>query len=158
MPTYVVVPNDPKTFPDYAYNEVIVDTQVGSPTWNNPLHNVDLDIYLTGYNRIYITTEYIDMGMSDRKDASYYYYHGPLASTNPIPPGKMREYVKYGKPDMGLIESRRDSSLSSKSKTRGKKRPNVYTPKRGQRCKAGYTNIDGKCVLIMSSLHKSLMY
>jgi len=49
-------------------------------------------------------------------------------------------------------------SLPSKPKTPGKKRPNVYTPKPGQRCKAGYTEIEGKCVLIMSSLHKSLMY
>ena len=143
MPTYVVVPNDPKTFPDYAYNERIVDTQVGVTAWVNPPHNVDLDIYLTGYNRLYITTEYFDM--MSRPDASHYYFSGSLASTNPIPSGKMREYVKYGKPDMGLIESRVGPSLTSKPKTRDE--PNSYRPRKTRKidgiqfymsCRRGY--------------------
>lgn len=80
---------------------------------------------------------------------SLWYYDNHLAETSET--NKMMK-------DASSAKSRRDGSLPSKSKTRGKKRPNVYTPKPGQRCKAGYTEIEGKCVLIMSSLHKSLMY
>jgi hypothetical protein len=54
-------------------------------------------------------------------------------------------------------KSRIDASLTSASKTRGKKNPNVYTPKSGRRCRKGYVEIDGKCVKRNSTLHHSLM-
>ena len=56
-----------------------------------------------------------------------------------------------------LSQSRVGRSLTSKPKTRGKKNPNVYTPKSGRRCRKGYVEIDGKCVKRNSTLHRSLM-
>ncbi len=107
----------------------------------NPIHNADLYYQLPGYNRIRVVTEYIDMGMGDRKPADYYY--GALSSPNYASAVSSRKYVKYGKPDMGLSkQSRVDSSLTSKSKTRGKKqskKPYTYRPSKGERCKKGYT-------------------
>ncbi|MBA7543253.1 hypothetical protein ES705_35583 [subsurface metagenome] len=59
--------------------------------------------------------------------------------------------------DQAIKQSRIDASLTSASKTRGKKNPNVYTPKSGRRCRKGYVEIDGKCVKRNSTLHRSLM-
>jgi len=109
----------------------------------NPIHNADLYYQLPGYNRIRVVTEYIDMGMGDRKPADYYY--GALSSPNYASAVSSRKYVKYGKPDMGLSEqSRVDSSLTSKSKTRGNLKS--YKPKQGQKCRPGYRKINGMCV------------
>lgn len=56
-----------------------------------------------------------------------------------------------------ISKSRVDSSLPSKSKTRGKRKPNLYDPKPGEKCRPGYVRIDGRCVRRNSTLHKSLM-
>ena len=144
MPEYIYIINDPSTHPDLAWNEVVISSGVYDTSLLLPLHNVDIGPMISGYNRVRVVTKYLDM--TSRKPASY--YHGALAH---------KDYkVSSGNP---VLQSPRAPSLTSRVKTGGnKKRPNVYTPKKGQRCKAGYTNIDGKCVLIMSSLHKSLMY
>jgi len=143
MPEYMYIINDPSSYPELAWNEVIVSSGVYDVSLLSPLHNVEIGPQISGYNRMRITTKYLDM--TSRKPASA--YHGPLAN---------KDYKSSaGNP---ALQSPRDPSLTSRLKTGGKKRPNVYTPKRGESCKFGYTNIDGKCVLIMSSLHKSLMY
>lgn len=54
-------------------------------------------------------------------------------------------------------QSRVGGSLPSKPKTRGKRKPNLYDPKPGEKCRPGYVRIDGRCVLRNSTLHKSLM-
>tara|TARA_B100001564_G_C20620269_1_gene661999 strand:- start:86 stop:742 length:657 start_codon:yes stop_codon:yes gene_type:complete len=82
------------------------------------------------------------------------------------PPGSLWYYDNHmsgnsetakAKRDAVAAKSRVGSSLPSKPKTRGKRKPNLYDPKPGEKCRPGYVRIDGRCVLRNSTLHKSLM-
>lgn len=82
------------------------------------------------------------------------------------PPGSLFLYDMYMAHNMDAesdidqareTQSRVGRSLPSKPKTRGKRKPNLYDPKPGEKCRPGYVRIDGRCVLRNSTLHKSLM-
>ncbi len=101
---------------------------------------------IAGYNRMRVTTKYLDM--TSRKPASA--YHGPLAtvdynstSRRTLSRGNLSNLTS---PEM----SRRALSLPSRVETRGKKTVfswrESYKPKKGVRCATGYRLINGICV------------
>ncbi len=154
MPEYWVIVNDPDTYPEYAYNERIIDTEVFTLYDNRPAREDALTMATIGYSRMRITTEFYDF-MGPRKPASD--FHGPLAGTLPFG-ARFVNYVPAGiAAVLRSTQSRVGSSLPSKPKTRGKRKPNLYDPKPGEKCRPGYVRIDGRCVLRNSTLHKSLM-
>ena len=146
MPEYWVIVNDPDTYPEYAYNERIIDAEVFTLYDNRPSREDALTMATVGYSRMRITTEFYEF-MGPRKPASF--YHGPLAGT--LPPGaRFENYVSAGiAAVLRSTQSRRDGSLPSKSKTRGNLKPSTkkflsgykpyaYKPKSGERCAPGY--------------------
>lgn len=141
MPEYWVIVNDPDSYPEYAYNERIIDTEVFTLWDNRPSREDALTMATIGYSRMRITTEFYDF-MGPRKPASYYY--GALAGT--LPSGtRFENYVPAGiSAVLRSTQSRIGSSLSSKPKTRGKKIS--YRPKPGERCFPGYRKVNGMCV------------
>lgn len=140
MPEYWVIVNDSDTYPEYAYNERIIDTEVFTLWDNRPSREDALTMATIGYSRMRITTEFYDF-MGPRKPASD--LHGPLAGT--LPPGaRFDNYVPAGiSAVLSSTQSRVGSSLPSKPKTRGKS----YKPRSGEKCRPGYQLINGMCVL-----------
>ena len=137
MPEYWVIVNDPDTYPDYAYNERIIETEM-FPIYDNRVHTSDQGFALV-YTRMRITTEFYDF-MGPRISASD--LHGPLAGT--LPPGaRFVNYVPAGiAAVLSSTQSGVGSSLPSKPKTPGKS----YKPGRGKKCRPGYQLINGMCV------------
>ena len=146
MPEYTVIINDPDTYPEYAFNEVIVSSEVYDVSLLSPLHNVDIGPQIAGYNRMRITTKYLDM--TSRKPASA--YHGPLATVVDYNSTSRRTLSRGNMNNLTSPElSRRALSLSSRVKTRGKSKSKSlsytewndgYQPKKGERCRPGYRN------------------
>ena len=139
MPEYWVIVNDSDTYPEYAYNERIIDTEVFTLWDNRPSREDALTMATIGYSRMRITTEFYSV-MGPRKPASD--LHGPLAGT--LPPGaRFDNYVPAGiSAVLSSTQSGVGSSLPSKPKTPGKS----YKPGRGKKCRPGYQLINGMCV------------
>ena len=136
MPEYYVIVNDPSTYPDYAYNERVVNTETFL-IYDNRVHTPEMSSALE-YTRLRITTEFYDY-MGPRKPASS--YHGPLAGTLPPRP-RFKNYVPQGIAAILSSESGVGGSLPSKPKTPGKS----YKPGKGKKCRPGYQLINGMCV------------
>lgn len=139
MPEYWVIVNDPDSYPEYAYNERIIDVEVFTLYDNRPSREDALTMATVGYSRMRITTEFYDF-MGPRKPASS--YHGPLAGT--LPPGaRFENYVPAGiAAVLSSTQSGVGSSLPSMPKTPGKS----YKPGKGKKCRPGYQLINGMCV------------
>lgn len=154
MPEYWVIVNDPDTYPEYAYNERIIDTEVFTIYDNRPAREDALTMATVGYSRMRITTEFYSV-MGPRIPASR--LHGPLAGT--LPPGpRFENYVPAGiAAVLSSTQSRVGSSLPSKPKTRGKKKsPASYRLKSGRKCRPGYFEMDGYCIRRGSKLQDEL--
>jgi hypothetical protein len=79
MPEYVMIVNDPDTYPKLAFNERIVNEEF-FPIYDNRVHSPEQGHALL-YTRIRLTTEYFYDWQQDRPDATHYY--GMLAGTLP---------------------------------------------------------------------------
>jgi hypothetical protein len=117
---------------------------------------VDIYPHIAGYNRMQITTKFLDM--TSRGEASA--YHGALAPIKYARPSvKYVPSQKYlGKSDSGLDKlSPVGRSLTSKPRTGGKKTKLVkYRPQKGRKCRPGFVEIDGYCIRRNSKLAKEL--
>lgn len=140
MPEYMYTINDPSSYPDLAWNEVIVSSGVYDVSLLAPLHHVEIGPQISGYNRMRITTKYLDM--TSRKPASA--YHGLLAN---------KDYkVSSSNP---ALQSPRAPSLTSRVKTGGKSKDS-YKPKKGVRCAPGFVRLKGMCVWDTPALRRMM--
>ncbi len=139
MPEYWVIVNDPDTYPEYAYNERIIDTEFFTIYDNRPSREDALTMATIGYSRMRITTEFYEfMKPGHRPPASHYYFTGTMP-----PAARFVNYVPAGiAAVLRSTQSGVGSSLPSKPKTPGKS----YRPGRGKKCRPGYQLINGMCV------------
>ena len=79
MPEYTLISNDPDTYPNLAFNERVVGTEI-FPIYDNRVHSPEQGHQLL-YTRIRLTTEFFYDWQQERPDASHYY--GMLAGTLP---------------------------------------------------------------------------
>ena len=79
MPEYVIITNDPDTYPDLAFNERIVGQEI-FPIYDNRVHSPEQG-YALLYTRIRLQTEYFYDWQQPRPESSHYY--GMLAGTLP---------------------------------------------------------------------------
>ena len=114
MPEYVLISNDPDTYPDLAFNERIVGQEI-FPIYDNRVHSPEQG-YALLYTRIRLRTEFFYDWQQPRREATHYY--GMLAGT--LPSVQRKPSTSYYGYLAGSLSPRQDTLTST---------PDVRVPK-----------------------------